>query len=76
MTDLELDSIAEGLFKYILEQTDSPLDGISILGITLLKVFHAGTDGTTPIESLAEDFKLSLIDSYNTKSSPGPAGLQ
>ena len=71
MTDLELDAIAEGLFKYLQEQSENPLDGIAILGITLLKVYKSGTDGTIPIERFMEDFKLSGIASFRSASAKG-----
>lgn len=71
MTDLELDSIAEGLFKYLQEQSDSPLDAISILGVTLLKVYAAGTDGQISIATFAKDFERSLVESFNAASAQG-----
>lgn len=71
MTDLELDAIAEGLFKYLVEQTDSPIDCISVLGMCLLKTFKAGTDGQVAITVFAEDFRKSLIESFNAASAEG-----
>mgnify|MGYP001613573156 CR=1 FL=1 len=71
MTDLELDAVAEGLFKYLLTQTETPLDAIAVLGMTLLKVFKAGSDGTIPIATFAKDFEKSLIESFNSASAQG-----
>lgn len=76
MTDLELDAIAEGLFKYLVEQTDSPIDCISVLGMCLLKTFKVGTDGQVPIAVFAEDFKKSLIESFNNASAQGTQTTQ
>jgi hypothetical protein len=70
MTDLELDSIAEGLFKYLVEQTEQPIDAIAILGITLLKVFKAGSEDLS-IATFASDFSRSLVESFNVASAQG-----
>lgn len=71
MTDLELDAIAEGLFKYLVEQSETPIDAISILGMTLLKVFRSGSDGQIPIATFAKNFERSLVESFNSASAPG-----
>lgn len=71
MTDLELDAIAEGLFKYLVEQTDSPIDCISVLGMCVLKTFRAASNGESTISAFAEDFRKSLIESFNAASAEG-----
>lgn len=71
MTDLELDAITEGLFKYLVEQTDSPVDAIAILGTAMLWVFKAGSNGETTIVDFAEDLKNSLVQSFNSASAQG-----
>lgn len=75
MTDLELDALAEGVFKYLVEQTDSPLDAVSILGMCLLKVFAractAQIDNMATIDAFAEDFRKSLVESFNSASAQG-----
>lgn len=71
MTELELDAIAEGLFKYLVSQTSEPLQAVAIIGVTLCKVWKAGSDGTIPITTFAEDFRKSLIESFNSASAPG-----
>ena len=76
MTDLELNSIAEGILAYLLSKTESPLDGIAILGFTLLRVFDLGTDRTITINQFAEDFKQSMLKSYKAKTSEGPGRMQ
>lgn len=76
MNVLEIDVIAEGLFKYLVEKTEHPLDGIAVIGITLLKVFDSSTDGTVTIAKFAEDFKKSLLESYKTKTAVGPETKQ
>ena len=67
MTNLELNAAAEGLFKYICEQTENSLDGIAIIGLTLLKIYDHGTDGTMTIDTFANDFRQSLIGSYKAR---------
>lgn len=76
MTDLELDAIAEGLFKYLVEQTDGPLETVAVIGVLLCKVFKAGSDGTTTIETFAGDFKKSLVESFNSASAQGTESIQ
>ena len=76
MNDLELNSIAEGVFAYLQSKSESPLDGIAILGMTLLRIFDEGTDGTVTMEKFAEDFKRSLLASYKAKSAVGPETMQ
>lgn len=71
MNLLELDSTAEGMFTYLRQQTDNPLDSVAILGITLLKIFDRATDGTLSLPVFAEDFKQSLIASYAAKTDSG-----
>lgn len=75
MNQLEMDAVAEGLFLHLQKQSDNPLDGIAILGMTLLKIFDNAAQHIT-IEKFAEDFKLSLLESYKAKSSQGPATRQ
>jgi len=76
MNDLELNSVAEGVFAYLQSKSESPLDGIAILGMTLLRIFDEGTDGTLGIERFAEAFKRSLLLSYKAKSAEGPGTMQ
>jgi len=76
MNELEIDAISEGLLKYLSTQTENPLDAISILGITLLKIFDRATDGTLTIARFAEDFKQSLLASYTTRSDQGSGMVQ
>lgn len=71
MTDLELDSLAEGVFKYLVEATDSPVDCISILGMCLLKTFRVASSEDALIADFAEDFRKSLIESFNSASAQG-----
>lgn len=76
MTDLELDSLAEGLLKYMMEKTEGPLDGISLLAVCLLKLFDASVVNQWPIEEFAKDFSTSLIESYKARTMIGPERLQ
>ncbi len=70
MTDLELDALAEGIFKYIIENTESPIDGVAIIGMALLKIYTAA-GASIPIQTFADDFRASLIGSYNARSVEG-----
>lgn len=70
MTDLELDAISEGVFKYLQEQAQDPMDVIAILGITLIKTYKSGT-GTITLERFAEDFKQCFIASAKAASAIG-----
>lgn len=74
--DLELNAIAEGVFQYIQSKTESPLDGIAILGFTLLTIFDSGTDGSNTLDRFAEDFRRSLIESHKARSHSGPGTVQ
>lgn len=76
MNDLELNSVAEGVFEYIQSKTQSTLDGIAILGMALLRVFDCGTDGSITLDRFAEDFRRSLIESHKAKSHTGPGTMQ
>ena len=76
MNDLEINSLADGIFAYIKEQSSNPLDGITIIGFVLLQIYDRGTDGTMPIEGFAEDFKQSLIKSYQANSNEGSGSIQ
>lgn len=71
MTDLELDALAEGVFKYLVEATDAPVDCISILGMCLLKTFRAASSDGALIADFAEDFRKSLVESFNSASAQG-----
>ena len=75
MNDLELDAIANGVFKYILEQTDHPLDGIAILGLVMLKIFENSARNMT-IEEYAHNIKDSLVESYRSASAEGTETVQ
>lgn len=76
MNTLELNSHAEGLFKYLSEKA-SPLDSIAILGMALLKVYDAGTNHEAlPIAQFAEDIRASLVESYAARSAQGSERMQ
>ena len=76
MTDLEANHHAERILSIIMEVSPSPLDGIAILGLTVLKCYDAGCKASGSINSFAEDFRKSLIESYNQKSDIGPKRMQ
>lgn len=77
MNDLEIDAIASGMFLYLKEQSPNPLDAIAILGIVLLKVYESGADKTKmTLESFANDFHQSLVETGKLKYMTGPKALQ
>ena len=75
MKDLEMSAIADGLFKYLIEQTESPVDGIAICGMVLLMIFDNASKDVT-VAKFAEDFKASMIASHAARSAQGPGTLQ
>ena len=75
MNDLEMNAIASGLFKYLIEQSESPIDGIAILGIVLLMIFDNASHGET-LAQFAKDFHDSMIETHAARSAQGPGTLQ
>lgn len=71
MNDIELDALAEGIFKFLIANTDEPRFAIAAIGIVLCKVYKAASDGTVPVATFAEDFKASFIESFNSASAQG-----
>lgn len=75
MSDLELNALAEGIFKYLLEKSETPLDGIAILGMALCMIYdNAG--GSEPFPAFAKAFHDSLIETQRNKSAPGTESIQ
>ena len=60
MNIFETNALAETLLDFIKEKTTAPIEGVEVLGITLLKLFNESAKGVT-VETFAEDFKQSLI---------------
>ena len=77
MTSLETNHHAERLLAYLMTASEAPLDGVAILGLTLLKIYDSSTNpsGYT-LERFAEDFKKSMLESYQQKSNTGSVSLQ
>ena len=77
MTDLEISSHAEGIFKYLRDTPNAqPIDSLAIIGTIALIIFDCAMAQGTSIETFAEDFKQSLIDSYKRRSAKGPERMQ
>lgn len=77
MSDLELDAIAEGIFKYIMENTPNPRLGIAVLGVALLRLYDSSSGNTNyPIATFAKDFADTLVESYVDKSDIGSDTIQ
>ena len=75
MNDLEMNAIADGLFKYLTEQTESPIDGIAICGMVLLMIFDNASKDVT-LTKFANDFRDSMIASHAARSAQGPGTIQ
>lgn len=70
MNILELDAHAEGLYKYLTENTERPLDGMAILGLALLKLYDRTSNVTMLFKTFAGDFHKSMLESYASRSTP------
>ena len=66
MNIFETNALAETLLDFIKEKTTAPIEGVEVLGITLLKLFNESAKGVT-IETFTEDFKQSLIKTEHGK---------
>ena len=75
MDDLSLNAIADGIYRYLAEKTETPLDGIAVLGITLCLIHHASASAE-PFASFAQSFHDSLIDTHRSASAEGPERMQ
>lgn len=76
MNDLEINGMAEGLAKYVMEKTESPVEGTAVLGIACIVIFANSSKPGYSIEKFADDFKQGLIDTYNKRSHVGPGTIQ
>lgn len=76
MTDLELNAIAEGIFRYLTEKTESPLDGIAVLGMAFCIIYDKTNDGSISFADLAKSFHESLIDTQRSASDSGTERMQ
>lgn len=75
MNDLEMNAIADGVFKYLIEKTESPVDGIAILGMALLMIFDNASKDVT-ITKFAKDFHDGMLATHAARSAQGPGTLQ
>ena len=75
MTDLELNAIAEGIFRYLTEKTESPLDGIAVVGIVLC-ILHRSVGDSMSFADFAKSFHDSLIDTQRSVSDTGTERMQ
>ena len=75
MNDLEINSIAGGMFLYLKQQSPDPIDGLAILGTIALLVFDNSNRDMT-IEAFADNFKSSLIESWKSRSMEGSGRVQ
>lgn len=75
MTDLEINSIAEGIYRYLEERTETPLDGIAVLGIALC-ILHRNAGNDISFPEFAKSFHNSLLATHRSASAEGPGSLQ
>lgn len=78
MNTLELNATADSLLGLIKSSTDSPREGIAILGLTLCKLYDdaCGDADALPFAKFAGDFHMSLLATHRDVSSSGPMTRQ
>ena len=79
MDTLELNATADALLGLIKSSTDSPRDGIAILGLALCKLYDdaCGDHDALPFARFAGDFHASsLLATHKDVSSSGPVTRQ
>jgi hypothetical protein len=76
LTDLEINAIAEGIYMHLTKETESPLDGISILGVALLLIYQHSSDGKISMEKFSTDFANGLLASWKARSEQGSETIQ
>ena len=75
MNDLEMNAIAEGIFMHLTKETESPVDGIAIIGMVLLMIFDNASKDVT-LAKFAKDFHDSMIETHAARSAQGPGTIQ
>ena len=78
MNTLELNATADALLGLIKSSTDSPRDGIAILGLALCKLDDdaCGDQDALPFARFAGDFHMSLLATHKDVSASGPMTRQ
>jgi hypothetical protein len=78
LNTLELNATADALLGLIKSSTDSPRDGIAILGLALCKLYDdaCGDQDALPFARFAGDFHMSLLETHKDASSSGPMTRQ
>ncbi len=78
MDTLELNATADALLGLIKSSTDSPREGIAILGLALCKLYDdaCGDRDTLPFSKFAGDLHMSLLATHKDVSSSGPVTRQ
>ena len=75
MSDLEMNAIAEGIFMHLTKETESPVDGIAIIGMVLLMIFDNASKDVT-LAKFAKDFHDGMLATHAARSIQGPGTLQ
>lgn len=60
-SDDEMNGLAHGIYMHVVKETESPVEGVGIIGIVLLRMFD-DHNKTMTIEEFAEEFKQSMIE--------------
>ena len=78
MNTLELNATADALLGLIKSSTESPREGIAILGLALCKLYDDACRDrdTLPFSKFAGDFHMALLDTHKDVSSSGPVTRQ
>ena len=78
MNTLELNATADALLGLIKSSTDSPLEGVAILGLALCKLYDdaCGDRDTLPFAKFASDFHASLLATHANAFASGPVTRQ
>lgn len=76
MDDLELNAIADGIYKYLSEKTETPADGLSVLVIAICILYNKTSDGKMSFQDFADSFCTVLLDTHADASATGTEKMQ
>lgn len=76
MNDLELNAIADGIYEYLSEKTETPTAGLSVLVIAICIMYHKTNDGKKSFQDFADSFCTVLLGTYASVSATGTEKMQ
>ena len=76
MDYLELNAIADGVYKYLSEKTETPADGLSVLIIAICILYYKTSNGKTSFQDFADSFCTVLLGTYASVSATGTEKMQ